>query len=92
MRKARFGVLVLALVLAGCGGPRVRDAEVVTATPAMVAICAPEHGGVQTATALAQRHCMAQGGVAEIVGRGSSCVGIDGKSVGSEFTYRCTQR
>jgi hypothetical protein len=85
-------MLILALALASCGGPRVHDAEVVTATPAMVAICAPEHGGIQSATALAQRHCMAQGGVAAIVSRNYACVGIDGKSTGSEFTYRCVDR
>lgn len=82
---------ILALVLLGCGGPKIRDAEVVTATPAMISICAPERGGIQTATALAQRHCMAQGGNAEIVGRGQECVGTDRRAVGSEFTYRCAR-
>lgn len=80
---------VMALALIGCGGPKVRDAEVVTATPAMIAVCAPERGGIQAATALAQRHCMAQGGNAEIVGRGQECTGNDGRATGSEFTYRC---
>lgn len=80
---------LLGLVLAGCSEPRLRDAEVVTATPAMIAVCAPERGGIQAATALAQRHCMAQGGNAEIVGRGEQCVGLDGRALGSEFAYRC---
>jgi putative hemolysin len=89
MRKAL--IIGLALALLGCGGPTVRDAEVVTATPAMVAICAPERGGIQGATAVAQRHCMAQGGNAEIVSRGGECVGRDGRATGSEFTYRCVR-
>lgn len=84
-------VALMVLALVGCGGPKVRDAEVVTATPAMIAICAPAHGGIQAATALAQRHCMAQGGNAEIVGRGQECTGNDGRAIGSEFSYRCAR-
>lgn len=84
-------VAALALSVAGCGGPTVRDAEVMTATPAMVAVCAPERGGIQEATAIAQRHCMAQGGNAEIVSRGGECVGRDGRATGSEFTFRCAR-
>lgn len=91
MHKALAGALAAALGLAGCGGPQIHEPEVVTATPAMVAICAPNRGGIQGATALAQRHCMAQGANAQIVSRGAECVGLDGEASGSEFAFRCVR-
>lgn len=80
-------ILLIAVVLAGCGGRT--EPFIIGETPAMISVCRPQDAPFNKAVALAQNRCRAAGKNAELIPSSPPCSAPDLFPHGWTHTFRC---